>query len=144
MKKLALTIAAATMAVGTLTVPAVAEAQELREVNWYRIQMIKWKAGKGERAHQIIEMFEKVDKALGWNDVLDFHMGTGEWDSIVAIRMRNGIAAMGWKEDPDDKKWEAEFFKQVGGEEKGKALWAEFEACMEESQTQLGHIDVGA
>lgn len=142
MKKLALTIAAAAMAAGSLAVPVAAEAQELREVDWYRIQMIKWKEGKGERAHQIIEMFEKVDQALGWNDVIDFHMGTGEWDSIVAIKMRNGIAAMGWKTNPDNDKWEAEFARQAGGEDKAKALFAEFEECMLDSRTEIGHIDI--
>lgn len=143
MKKFALVIAAVAMGAGSLVMPTVAQAQEQREVDWYRIQLIKWKEGKGDRAHEIIEMFEKVDKALGWNDVIDFHMGTGEWDSIVAMKMRNGIGSMGWKTNPDEDKWNAEFARQVGGEDKAKALFAEFDDCILEQQTQLGHIDVG-
>ena len=142
MKKLLLIAAATTMGLGLATTSTAAAAQEQRSVDWYRIQMIKWKEGKGARAHQIIEMFEKVDKALGWNDVIDFHMATGEWDSIVAMKMRNGIGSMGWKTNPDGEKWDAEFARQVGGEDKAKALFAEFEDCILDQQTQIGHIDV--
>ena len=125
--------------------PAMADnhaSPELRSVNWYRLQFIKWKQGKSQRAHEIIEMFEKVDKALGWNDVMDFHMGTGEWNSIVAIRMRGGIAEMGWRTNPDGEKWDAEFARQVGGEDKAKALFAEFEDCIAAQRTEIGHIDI--
>ncbi|MFZ9396175.1 MAG: hypothetical protein ACO25F_08975 [Erythrobacter sp.] len=134
---------AATMAFGAA--PAMADdaaTPELRSVNWYRLQFIKWKENKGRRAHEIIETFEKVDAALGWNDVIDFHMGTGEWHSIVAIRMRGGIAEMGWRTNPDGEKWDAELARQLGGEDKAKALMEEFEACIEEQRTEIGHIDI--
>ncbi|QPC99776.1 hypothetical protein [Qipengyuania soli] len=143
MKKLIL--AAAALGLGLSATPASADdatSHELREVDWYRVQFIKWKEGKGGRAHEIIEIFEKTDKALGWNDVIDFHMSTGEWDSVVAMKMRNGIASMGWKKDPDGDKWMAEFSKQAGGEDKAKALFAEFDECILEQQTQIGHIDI--
>ena len=143
MKKLL--IAAAALGLGLGATPAYAdhhEAPELREVDWYRVQFIKWKEGKSGRAHEIIAMFEKVDKALGWNDVIDFHMGTGEWDSVVAMKMRQGIASMGWKSNPDGDKWDAEFAKQVGGEDKAKALFAEFDDCIDEQRTEIGHIDL--
>ena len=143
MKKLLLTVAALGMGLTTVSVPTDATAQEMREVDWYEIHLIKWKAGKGARAHEIIEMYEKVDEALGRNDVTDFHMQTGEWHSIVAFKMQDGPAAMAWKENPRDKAWEAEFVKQVGGEGKAKALWAEFEDCVLEMQRHIGHIDVG-
>ena len=147
MRKSLLTVAASALVVTMFTgaAPAMADnhaAPELRSVNWYRLQFIKWKEDKSRRAHEIIEMFEKVDKALGWNDVIDFHMGTGEWDSIVAIRMRGGIAEMGWRTNPDGEKWDAEFARQVGGEEKAKALFAEFEGCIDQQRTEIGHIDI--
>lgn len=143
MKKLVLAAAAIGMSLTTATVPSVTAAQEMREVDWYNISLIKWKAGKGQRAHEIIEMFEKVDAALNRNDVIDFHMQTGEWHSIVAFKMHDGPAAMAWKENPYDKAWEAEFAKQVGGEDKANALWAEFQDCILEEQREIGHIDVG-
>ena len=142
MKKLVMTAAALGMGLAAVSVPTTTTAQELREVDWYNISMIKWKMGKGERAHQIIEMFEKVDKALGRNDVIDFHMQTGEWHSIVAFKMHDGPAAMAWKENAYDKAWEVEFAKQAGGEDKAKALWAEFNDCILEEQRQIAHIDI--
>ena len=140
-----LVLFAAALGLGLGATPAFAdhhETPELREVDWYRVQFIKWKEGKGGRAHEIIQMFEKVDKALGWNDVIDLHMGTGEWDSVVAMKMRRGIAEMGWKKHPDGEKWDAEFARQVGGEDKAKALFAEFDDCILEQETQIGHIDI--
>jgi hypothetical protein len=146
MKKLVLAAAAATMIAVTGAVPttlAPAQAQELRAVDWYEIHMIKWKQGKRERAHQIIELFEATDKALGRNDVMDFHMATGPWHSIVAVKMRGGIAEMGWKTNPDGEAWNKKFAEMNGGADKAKALMAEFEECMQDAQTHIGHIDVG-
>jgi len=141
MKKLI--IAAAAIGLAIPAAPAFADDHEpsLMEVDWYRVNLIKWKPGMGDRAHEIIEMYEKVDAALGRNDVIDFHMATGEWDSIVAMPMRNGIAAMGWAENPDGAAWRAEFAKQVGGEDKAKALWDEFETLILRRQRHIGHID---
>ena len=143
MKKLLLTVAALGMGFTATSAPTAASAQEMREVDWYNISMIKWKSGKGERAHEIIEMYEKVDEALGRDDVIDFHMQTGEWHSIVAFKMKDGPAAMAWQENPYEKEWEAEFIKQVGGEDKAKALWAEFNDSILEEQRHIGHIDTG-
>ena len=142
MKKLLLTVAAMGLAVPVAPTFAQDAAEpELAKLNWYRVNLIKWKPGKAERAHEIIEMFEKVDAALGYNDVLDFHMGTGEWDSIVAMPMRQGIASMGWSENPDGKKWEAEFVRQMGGEDKAKAIWEEFDSLIDREERHIGHID---
>lgn len=142
MKKLLL--AAAALGMGLTATPALADnhTPELREVDWYRVHFIKWKEGKSERAHEIITMFEKVDQALGRNDVMDFHMATGEWDSVVAMKMRNGIGAMAWKENPDRDAWFKEFARQAGGEDKAKALDAEFNDCILEERYEIGHIDV--
>ena len=142
MKKLLLAAAAIGMGLTTASAPTIATAQEMREVDWYYVNMIKWKSGKGERAHEIIQMFEKVDAALGRNDVTDFHMQTGEWHSIVAFKMKDGPQAMAWKANPYNDEWNAEFAKQVGGEDKAKALWAEFNDCILEEQRHVGHIDI--
>lgn len=141
MKKLLITAAAFGLAIPVTPALSDDHTPELAEVDWYRVNMIKWKAGKAGRAHEIIEMFEKVDAALGRNDVIDIHMNTGEWDSIVAMPMRQGIAAMGWKENPEGKKWDAEFVKQMGGEEAAKAIWDEFDSLIASRQRHLGHID---
>lgn len=142
MKKLVLAVAAIGLAIPAA--PAFADNHEepaLAELDWYRINLMKWKPGKGERAHEIIEMFQKVDEALGQTGVIDFHMATGEWDSIVALPMRQGIAAMGWSENPEGKKWEAEFIRQAGGEDKAKAIWEEFDSLIARQQRHIGHID---
>ncbi len=139
-------LAAAAFGLAFTASPALADDHakaepELAKVDWYRINMIKWKSGKGQRAHEIIDMFEKVDAALGYDDVIDIHMNTGEWHSIVAIPMRQGIAAMGWANNAESDKWDAEFAKQVGGEDKAKELWAEYQSLIAEHHRHVGHID---
>lgn len=115
--------------------------RQLAEVDWYRINMIKWKHGKGDRAHEIIDMFEKVDIALGRNDVIDLHMNTGEWNSIVAFKMKEGIQGMAYQRTGEPDEWDIEFAKQVGGEEKAKELMAEFESLIAVEERHIGHID---
>ena len=113
----------------------------MSKVDWYRIELVNWKPGKGERAHEIIDMFKKVDAELGNKGVIDIHVSTGEWDSIVALPMIGGIASMGWANDPEEKKWNETFIRQVGDEKKAKALWEEFDSLIAERQRHIGHID---
>ncbi|NVE94295.1 hypothetical protein [Altererythrobacter lutimaris] len=138
----------ATAAFGlTLTAaPAIADDHEkaerkLAEVTWYRISMIKWKHGKGDRAHEIIDMYEKVDAALGSDDVIDLHMNTGEWNSIVAFKMKDGIQSMAYQPTGEPDPWDVEFAKQVGGEEKAKEIHAEFQSLIAVEERHIGHID---
>lgn len=143
MKKLLIAFAVAGLAVPLAAVPALAQAgqPELSKVDWYRVELIKWKPGKGGRAHEIIEMFEKADVETGMKGVIDIHLNTGEWDSIVAFPMTAGIAQMGWATNPEDKKWEEVFARQVGGEDKAKALYEEFDSLIADRERHVGHID---
>ena len=142
MKKLLLTAAALGMGLTAVSAPTATTAQELREVDWYEIHFIKWKVGKGDRAHEIINMYEKVDEALGRNDVIDFHMWTGEFNSVVAMKMKGGPGQRAFKTNPDGDAWNAEFARQVGGEDKARAIWAEFNDLILEERIEIGHIDV--
>ena len=146
MTKFALFAGAIALALPMAVTPAQADnhieaTPELAPIDWYRVMLIKWKPGKGERAHEIIDMFNKVDKTLGMEGSIDIHMGTGEWDSIVALPMRHGIASMGWAKNPENEKWDAEFARQAGGKDKAKALWAEFDSLIASQQRHIGHID---
>jgi hypothetical protein len=143
MKKLIIATAFAVLTLPFTTGPIHAQATtpELSKVDWYNMELIKWKPGKGARAHEIIEMYKKVDKALGFTGVIDFHVSTGEWDSIVAMPMRGGIAQMGWASNPEDKKWDEAFAAQVGGMDKAKAIWEEFDSLIAQRQRHIGHID---
>ena len=142
-----MTTIASALALGFAAVSLPAAAQdaaatpELSKVDWYDVQMIKWHPGKAGRAHEIIEMFMKTDAELGWSGVHDFHMRTGPWDSIVALPMRGGIAEIGWANNPNEKKWDETFAKQVGGEAKAKALYEEFDSLILRSERHVGHID---
>lgn len=144
MRKLMLATAAIGLALPAA--PALADDhekadRELAEVDWYRITMIKWKVGKGDRAHEIIDMFEKVDAALGTNDIIDIHMNTGRWNSIVAMKMKNGIQAMAYQPSDEPDPWQVEFARQVGGEDKAKEIWAEFQTLKAEEERHIGHLD---
>ena len=141
-----LTVFAAALALGTAVAALPLAAQEtspspeLLKVDWYDVQLIKWVRGKGGRAHEIIEMYMKTDKELGLSGVINVHMRTGPWDSIVALPMRGGVAEIGWANNPAEKKWEEAFALQVGGPEKAKAINDEFESLIQHSERHVGHI----
>ncbi|MGB3296539.1 MAG: hypothetical protein WBB01_26435 [Phormidesmis sp.] len=136
-------------AVAALCVPAVpAMAQEIptepvaANVDWYMVEMVKFKPGKRERAHEIIDSyFIPVDQALGRSGVIDIHLNTGEWDSIVAFPMRGGVADLDWEMSPDDMAWMARLAQMVGGMEQAQAIFNEWDSLVLRSETHLGHVD---
>jgi hypothetical protein len=141
-------IAAAALAVPFMAAPASADghmtaaAPELAKKDWYRIVVISFHQGKADEGMKLIEAFMAVDKALGRKGPMAFHMDTGAWDMLVAFKMDDGIASMGWKDDPADKAWNAELARQLGGEEAARAHWAKYNAAVASSVVNIAHIDL--
>ncbi len=143
MQKLLLAAAAAlTLPFGA--VPALADGHEMAqpemlEQDWHRVTMVKFHPGKRERASEIIEMFNKTSQTMGEALPLQIHMNTGAWDMIVAFPMKHGIAQMGWRDTPENKAWQAEFAKMVGGKDKAQAIFKEFDSLVADRQQHIGH-----
>ena len=141
-------MAAAALAVPVVATPAFADAHmeaaepELAKKDWYNVVFIKFHPGKVEEAMKLIDAFVKVDEALGRQGPIAMHMDTGEWDMMVAFKMEDGIASMGWKSNPSGEAWNAELARQLGGEEAAREHWAKYMATVATSTSHIGHIDL--
>lgn len=143
MKKLV--IAAAAMGLAIPAAPALADnhaTPELAKKDWYNIVYIDFHEGKTQEAMKLIESFIAVDDALGREGPIAFHMNTGDWDMMVAFKMEDGIASMGWASNPRDEAWNAELARQLGGEEKVAEHWGKYMALVRDSRTQIAHVDL--
>lgn len=115
---------------------------ELANKDWYNIVFIKFEEGKAGEAMEMIEAFMAVDEALGREGPMGFHMDTGEWDMMVAFKMEDGIAAMGWASNPRGQEWNAELARQLGGEEAAREHWERYMSLVARSQNHIAHIDL--
>lgn len=111
----------------------------MREQNWYRVQMIKFKGGNRQRVGEILDMFEAADKASGNDGPFVMHMNTGAWDMAVFFRMKHGIKQMGWRSTPEGDKWDTAFNELAGGEEEARKIFAEFQSYIAREETHIGH-----
>jgi hypothetical protein len=146
MRKILLTAAAFGLATTMGAAPAVADdhasAPELAKKDWYEIVYIKFHAGKTREAMKMIEAFQNVDKALGREGPIGFHMNTGDWDMMIAFKMEDGIAQMGWASNPRNEEWDAELARQLGGEDKAREHWAKYLSLVADSRSEVAHIDL--
>ncbi|WP_144573623.1 hypothetical protein [Altererythrobacter ishigakiensis] len=145
MRKLLLTSAAfglaATMGAAPVIADDHAEAKpEMRDQTWYRVNLIKFHPGNGERIGEIIDMFDAADKAAGVDSPIIMHMNTGAWDMAVFFKMQHGIQQMGWRSTPEGDKWDAAFNEMVGGEDEARKIFAEFQSFVAAEENHIGHI----
>lgn len=118
------------------------EAPQLANKEWYNIVFFKFHPGKMGEAMELIEVFEAVDQALGRESPRGLHMNTGEWDMIVAFKMEDGIAAMGWETNPRSEAWNAELARQLGSEEAVREHWAKWQSTIARSESHIAHVDL--
>ena len=140
-------IAAALLAAPIIATPAYADGHgeaaepEIADRDWFNIVYIDFHAGKTGDALDMIKEFVATDKALGRTPPVMLRMSTGPYDVMVAFPMRQGIAAMGWKNNPEGEKWNEEFTKRIGGEEAAAAHWAKYQSMVASSTNSIGYID---
>lgn len=125
-------------------VPAAAQAQETaqaEEPTWARVTMMRFHAGKRDRAIEIIrDYMAKADRMAGTaSGVHGIHLDTGEWDVIYVFPMKGGPADLAVRNSPDDAKWMAEMVKLAGSEDAAKKLMAEFDSLVAMQVTNVGH-----
>ena len=145
MRKILLTAAAFGLATTMAAAPALADDHaeakpEMRDQTWYRVNAIKFKSGHGERIQEIINMFDKADKAAGVESPIILHMNTGAWDMLVFFKKKHGIQQMGWKSTPEGDAWDKAFEEMVGGKEEAQKIYDEFQSYIANEQSHIGHI----
>ena len=137
---------AAALALPFASVPALADghmeaAPEVANKDWYSVVYIDFKPGKTGEAMKLIKEFIAVDKALGRTPPMMMRMNSGPYDVMVVFPMRDGIAAMGWKDNPESDKWDAKLAERLGGEDKVKEHWDKYNALVASASSQIAHVD---
>jgi hypothetical protein len=122
-----------------------AHAQEMKakkfdNPEWKYISFLKFKAGKSDRAHEIIKnYFEKsAQKASVPSPSLVVDLMTGEWDMMVVWSLKGGVEDLNWEVSPDDAKWMSAMNEIAGGAGKGKAILDEFSDLIARESRYLG------
>ena len=103
--------------------------------------LVKFKSGKRERAFEIIaEHFVPAGEKAGTPPPLGtIHFQTGEWDALFVWDLAGGMADLEWYRSEDDIKWFAALAEQEGSEEAAGELLAEYQSCVNEAETDVGH-----
>ncbi|MGF1549251.1 MAG: hypothetical protein ACFBQW_01745 [Sphingomonadaceae bacterium] len=135
MKKAILALAAA-----ALVMPA-AQAQmgpaKHPAADYYVVTMIDFEEGRAEAAHDLIHnYFAKADEVTGGTgpDVV-MNFITGEWDMMVAWKMKGGMADAEWAMSPDDARWFGGLVQVAGGEAQAMAKWEEWVSMIARTST---------
>jgi len=95
MKAWIMTAACAALCVSSPAAAQEIKAERMTDVTWHSVEMVKFHAGKRERAMEIVEKyFAAADRDTGGTGVVDIHMATGPWDAIVVFPMSGGPGDM--------------------------------------------------
>lgn len=129
-----------------LALAAPAAAQDLkaekRNADYYNVWAIDFKEGKADDAQKIIDdYFVRADQRTGGTgpDIV-LNMMTGEWDMLVAWRMKGGMADAEWSMSEDDVKWMQAMAELAGGREAAMAKIDEFDSYIARRASHIAYM----
>lgn len=115
------------------------QAKKYDNPKWTRIEMIKFKEGKGARGDEIIKnYFLAACQKSGVPAPSLINIITGDWDLMAVWNMEGGIEEMNWETSPDDIKWMKAISDIAGSADKAKSIIDEFSALVERKTSYLG------
>lgn len=139
MKKWHVVLACVAFGVSSPSLGQEIKAERMTNVTFHEVEFIKFKPGKRTRAMEIIrDYFVPSDKDIG-GGVIDLHMDTGEWDTVVVFPMSGGPGDLAWETSPDEVKWMAALTKRAGGADKAKALLDEWSTLVDRREVAVAH-----
>ena len=104
-------------------------SQKRQVTGWYKVFYFKFKQGKAESAHAIIDKLVQARRAVK-REPLPFFFVTGDWDHMVILPLQDGPAELGWSLSPNDEAWWKALATIEGSPQAAKALVAEFQALI--------------
>ena len=115
------------------------------DAKYVRTTVIKFKAGKRERAMEIIaEYFMKATEKAGTpSPMMVIHMQTGRWDLAAIWELEGGTADLEWYRSPNNVKWNEALEEIAGGEEEAGAIMKEWTGSIADSMSNVGHYHTG-
>lgn len=101
------------------------KSEKMRVTGWYKVYYFKFKHGKVEAAHTIIDKLVMARRAVK-REPLPFFFVTGDWDHMVILPLQDGPAELAWSLSPNDEAWWKALAEIEGSPQAAKDLVAEF------------------
>jgi hypothetical protein len=85
--------------------------------------------------------FVETDRAMNREPPMLVRLDTGPYDVMILFPMRQGIAAMGWANNPMGDAWREKLTERLGGPEKLREHWEKYGETIANSTSAIGHVD---
>lgn len=114
------------------------QAQQYEDVNWHRVVLIDYKAGKRERALEILDKYyyPAAEKA-GVTGPPAIEVQTGPWDLMAIYAMEEGPSEMRWETSPEWAKFQRAM-EQMVGSEKARKITEEYSSLVDRRVAHVG------
>lgn len=118
------------------------DAEELKPekytgVDWYEFVYVDFEAGSMDKVVEIMGKLNKAAKTAGTDAPKIYRLVTGKYDVMLEWKLKDGPAELEWKRTKDGIKWWQALIEQEGGEDKAKALMAEYRGYVVENYSVI-------
>jgi len=140
MKKIIVVVAFACLT-NVCLAQADAKPKKFDNPKWKQVVHIDFYEGKNERAFAIIVDFEKAAKKAGTpSPEVALEMWSGTWDMLLVWSLKGGLEDLNWETSPDNIAWMKALGEIVGGEDKAKALVAEYTSLVSRTDVEWAKV----
>lgn len=101
---------------------------------WFEIVQVKYKPGmKGKAQDLIKEHFMSTAKEAGLpGPYMILNFISGEWDMLYVWKLEEGLETLNYEISPNGVKFRDAFFKKMGGPEKAREIWNEYDSYIQD------------
>lgn len=116
-----------------------AQPKRYENVDWHSVVLIDFKAGKSNRAKEIIsEYFDPASQKSNTQSPRAIEFRTGEWDMMLIWTMDGGPSDMTWEIHPETPAWEKAMTEIAGSEKEAKKIGEEYSSLVARSTSFVG------
>jgi len=114
------------------------QPQRYEDVTWNNVVLYDFKAGKGDRAMEIIgDHYDPAAKKAGIQIPHSVQLQTGPWDLMMIWTMKDGPSEMAWETSPWDVKAQKAMVGMLG-QEKAQEIVDEFDNTVARETSFVG------
>lgn len=119
MKYLAIATAAAVAMTGLAgeALAQDAEAKQRENTTTHAVYMVKINWGKGAEFEERVKLQNEVAVSLGETPAQIHHVMTGDYDRMIIVEMKEGMAALDWEMTPSDAAFRNAMIARMGADE---------------------------
>lgn len=108
-------------------------AEKYENVDWVRVVMVKFKAGKAGPAQDIINNhFRVAGKRTGNPMATSYEISVGHWDHMVVFPM-SGPSVLEYSTTPENVDWWNQMIELEGSAEKAQEVWDTYMSYVDNS-----------